>query len=243
MQMTPELAEFCGIHAGDGYMRKRGVTYEVDISGSLEEQEYYDEYVIPLVNKLFGTAIKGRAFFPRGTYGFRTHDKNIAKTLNEQGFPFGSKTLNVHCPESILVSNDETIHEAFLRGFFDTDGCVCFAKRYGTYQQYKKEHQVYPRILLTTCSERLAGELCTLLNSLCFLTRCYKREVGIRMLHPTYGIHLNGKIAVEHWMNTIGTSNPVKESKYLLWKKMGFCPPNTTHLERLKVLKGDVLQS
>ena len=158
------------------------MTYEVDISGSLEEQEYYDEYVIPLVNKLFGTAIKGRAFFPRGTYGFRTHDKNIAKTLNEQGFPFGSKTLNVHCPESILVSNDETIHEAFLRGFFDTDGCVCFAKRYGTYQQYKKEHHV-SKNTTNNLLERLL-RIVYASQQFCFL-RGVTKEVGIRMLHPT----------------------------------------------------------
>lgn len=39
IELTPELAEICGIHIGDGYMRRRGKRYELDISGGLEEKE------------------------------------------------------------------------------------------------------------------------------------------------------------------------------------------------------------
>ena len=59
MEITPDLAEVCGIHAGDGYMRLRGNNKgEVDISGHLEEKDYYDEYVIPLFNEEEETGIE-----------------------------------------------------------------------------------------------------------------------------------------------------------------------------------------
>lgn len=42
IELNVELAEVCGIHAGDGYMRAReGNKGEVDISGGVEEREYY----------------------------------------------------------------------------------------------------------------------------------------------------------------------------------------------------------
>ena len=37
-ELSADLAEICGMHAGDGYMRKRGNQYEMDISGHVEEQ-------------------------------------------------------------------------------------------------------------------------------------------------------------------------------------------------------------
>jgi len=59
--LTPEIAEICGIHAGDGHLRKKGNEFE--LSGSFEEREYYDSHVIPLFNKVFNLQIKGK-FFP-----------------------------------------------------------------------------------------------------------------------------------------------------------------------------------
>lgn len=66
INMSPELAEICGIHAGDGYLRFRERNKgEVDISGHIEEKGYYDDHVILLFNKVFGLNIKGR-FFQEG---------------------------------------------------------------------------------------------------------------------------------------------------------------------------------
>ena len=51
-------------------------------------------------------------------------------------------------------------------------------------------------------------------------------------------IILNGIKNLEKWLNTIGIGNPTKYSRFLIWKKYGFCPPNTMYTERLKILKG-----
>ena len=49
------LAEICGIHAGDGYLRggEGNSRWELDISGSVEEKEYYDLHVKRLFEKVF----------------------------------------------------------------------------------------------------------------------------------------------------------------------------------------------
>ena len=62
-ELTPELAEICGIHAGDGYLRCRERNRgEIQICGNLEEQGYYDNHVIPLFNNFFNLNIKGKKF-------------------------------------------------------------------------------------------------------------------------------------------------------------------------------------
>jgi len=71
IEMTPDLAEICGIHAGDGYMRKRGNIYELELSGGFDEKEYYDSWVVPLYEKVFGIKITPQYFKTKGTYGFR----------------------------------------------------------------------------------------------------------------------------------------------------------------------------
>ena len=63
------LTEVCGIHTGDGYLRNDGRRKEWDISGSVEEKEYYDKHVVPLFNKVFNLNIESRIFKSRNTYG------------------------------------------------------------------------------------------------------------------------------------------------------------------------------
>ena len=105
MELTPELAEIFGIHAGDGYMRLRGNKGEIDISGHLEEKEYYDNRVVLLFNKCFGINVKAR-YFSRGTYGIIFYSKDIARLFNVFGFPFGKKSLSVSVPKEILQSEN-----------------------------------------------------------------------------------------------------------------------------------------
>ena len=46
-----------------------------------------------------------------------------------------------------------------------------------------------------------------------------------------------GKKSDNKWMRLIGFSNPKHITKIEVWKKLGYCPPRTTYLERLKILK------
>jgi len=52
-----------------------------------------------------------------------------------------------------------------------------------------------------------------------------------------YGFALNGIKNMEKWLNIIGIGNHTKYSRFMIWKKYGFCPTNTTYTERLKILK------
>ena len=230
-----ELAEVCGIHAGDGYLRNDGKRIELDISGSLEEKVYYEIHVIPLFSKLFKTLIKGRFFHSRNTYGFVIRDKNIVNIFHNLEFPYGNKSLCVKVPKFILESDDDKIKKLFLRGILDTDGSISFDRRYSkNYDSFKRRYHTYPRLTLSTVSKELSNDLQKLLNDL-------KIDYWVQTYRPKSSnektknvIWIRGK-SFEKWMKLIGSKNPVKYSRFEIWKKHGFCHANTTYKERIEI--------
>lgn len=237
ISLTPDLAEICGIHAGDGYMRTRERNKgEIDISGNVEEKEYYDNHVIPIFNKIFNLNIKGR-LFSRGTYGFVCYIKKVRDKFLEMGFPDGKKSLIVRVPKLILNSKDNILYAIFLRGLLDTDGHIGFIKRNsGKYCKFKMNHNYYPMIYLNTISKQLAKDSSYMLNFLDinhFINIYNPKKINE---HKRYSIIINGVKRLEKWMKLIGSKNPVKYSRYLIWKKFGFCPTHTTLAQRKDIL-------
>jgi hypothetical protein len=241
MEYTPELAEVCGIHAGDGYLRNKNYNRELDISGSFEEQDYYDKGVIPLFSRVFGIKVIGRAFLSRRTYGFVIRDKTVVESMHEIGFPYGSKSLSVRAPKFVMDAKNADIKTGFMRGLFDTDGSLSFERKIGSgYCEFKRTHNYYPIIRFGTVSRGLADDIKKLLTDLelRYWVDFYRyKQVKWNDIHR---IWLRGQNAID-WIEKVGIRNPSKLSRYLIWKKFGHCPPNTTYAERLSILSGDTI--
>ena len=236
--MSLELAEICGIHAGDGYMRlrERG-RGEVDISGNLEEKDYYDAHVIPLFNKVFNLAIKGKVFV-RGSYGFVNSKKEMRDILISLGFPTGKKSEIVRVPKMIIESKNLRIYAAFLRGLFDTDGNLYFRKTYVGINKFNKRYNHYPVLKLTTVSRFLAEDIIKILHEMGIIFYYHMHDPKKKNEKREYFITINGIDGLNKWMELVGIKNPVKLTRYLIWKKFGFCPPNTTLQQREDILNG-----
>ncbi len=240
MDINPELAEIAGIHAGDGYMRYIGKRKEFDVSGNYEEKDYYNNHVIPLFNRFFGLKIKGRFFPSRRTYGFRITHPKVLKQLSGLGFPSGTKSLTVRIPKIISSSRKKEIFCSFLRGYFDTDGCLTFMNRKNSqnYPDFKRRYNYYPRIILKSVSQGLINDISKLLNKLKFRSYICKKVYKNNNWNDSYELYSTGEGNLTKWMSLVGTKNPVKYSRYLLWKKFGFCPSNTTYNQRINILEG-----
>ncbi len=243
LEITPssDLAEICGIHAGDGYLRNKNYKRELDISGSPEEQPYYDNHMAPLFSRVFGVEPKCRLFPSRGTYGFVIRDKRVVEKMHELGFPYGKKSLIVRAPTFVMETEDPKIKAAFLRGIFDTDGCLTFNRRVcGKYCIFKKTHNYYPVIDIASISKDLISDLRVLLSTLgihyCHRTYIHKKENE----HISYTLYVRGNYFLTEWMASIGSNNPIQLSRYWIWKKYGHCPSHTTFKERLLILSGDI---
>jgi intein/homing endonuclease len=238
INLSPELAEICGIHAGDGYLRNDGKRAELDISGNLDEQEYYDVHVAELFQKEFNINISPQIFKSRNTYGFVIRDKRVIEFMHLLGFPFGSKTYTVHIPKIILTSKDKVLFARFLRGLFDTDGHLGFRKFYGKYIPFKTTKHHYPSVQLTTVSKNLVKDVKFLLSNLGFTYNVGTYNSKLKSEHTRYKITINNACQVRKWIQIVGTKNNSKFSRYLIWEKFGFCPTKLSFNQRKDILNG-----
>ncbi|HIH09332.1 MAG TPA: hypothetical protein HA254_01545 [Candidatus Diapherotrites archaeon] len=232
---SPELAEICGIHAGDGYLRDDGHRHELDISGAIEEYEYYDTHIVSLFEKVFEVKPEPRYFPARRTYGFVIRNRKIINFMHSLGFPFGKKTCIVGVPSFISEAADPKIASSFIRGVFDTDGALSFQHK-DIYKTKQKTKHYYPQIKIGVCSKPLADGTAELLERAGFHYKYdYTRPIDERR-HPRYILTLRGNNVLDNWLQKIGIKNSSKYSRYKVWKQYGFCPPYTSYLQRRLIL-------
>jgi hypothetical protein len=55
-----------------------------------------------------------------------------------------------------------------------------------------------------------------------------------------YLLQISGEKMLELWRSRIGFSNPNHSSRYEIFKKHGFVPPNTSYNQRVKILEGNI---
>jgi hypothetical protein len=147
-QMSEALAEFIGIHLGDGTMTK----HIIKISGDYRYDIPYFEYISNLVKKLFGIEVQiFKDPRPINTGLLLIRSKEVCSFLNkEYNIPFGNKILNnAKIPSEIM--EDKELSLACLRGLMDTDGTV---SRRGTKgKQFCIEFRAHNKILLSQVNE------------------------------------------------------------------------------------------
>ncbi len=235
--LTSELAELAGLFAADGSMQKDHLCYWGNIT---EDKEYYDTIIKPYFEKAFSINVRPHPKKSNSVYGFYACNKKVLHYFNKTlDYPIGSKTYTVRCPKIIMHSKKPLIWAAFIRGFFDGDGCLTFDKRYDN--RYRKVLQIvhhHPRIITNCASQKIIEDLSILLERLKInhfsRIKRNKKQNEVDM----FTLEIYGKPRMEQWMNVIGFSNPSHFSKYEIFKRHGFVPVRTTLAQRKKIIKG-----
>jgi intein/homing endonuclease len=214
---SEKLAEFFGILSGDGYLLIKGRIHRFGITLNLTEDEKYRHYVISLVNELFDVFPSTLIRVYQNTFEIFINSKAITGFIKSLGFPNGIKMNKLQIPPWIL--RRKKFIRRFLRGLFDTDGCLFFAKR-GTYKlnEYPViEIKSYDKYFISSVAEAL-------------------KIIGFKPLLQKDRIQFNGKKWLEKWKKQIEFKNLNSISRYLIWKKFNYCPPNTDLNFRLDML-------
>ncbi len=232
MEVTKELAETLGIFAADGSMQDNHLCMWGNLT---EDREYYDKIVCPLFSKVFNKNIQAHEKKSNSVYGFYLCDKKAIELLKEFGF-CKRKTYIVQVPKVILESEDSKIFSSFIRGFADCDGYISFLKRKGKYCEFKRKFHTYPRIGIKIASKNMVEGLSYMLKKLNILHTTYIEKAREQNLSDIYSIEIRGKERVEDYILKIGFNNPAQFSKYLVWKKFGFCPVKTSIKQRELIL-------
>lgn len=129
-KLTPEIAEIVGIMMGDGGLYlDRLKKYQTSVSFHKEEKQYL-YYVKELLENNF--KYKFCITELESEYLLRNTSVFVGKTLISYGLSSGNKVKNnVIIPTWVLTKNK--FITSFVRGFFDTDGCVY--RKYANYLQ------------------------------------------------------------------------------------------------------------
>lgn len=234
MQLNENKCELLGIYLGDGCLSKNKRYSEIAISGDIiEERDYYENYVIPLFNKEFCSEsykVNGKAYPKVGVYGFWCFRREIAEAFaNAFDLKFGPKN-NVEIP-AVVLNNDVYLRRV-IRGLFDTDGCISFGKNY----TMKNSLHKVPKIELSLISEKLIKQVYDGLLTLGFspfLSGPIKRRPNEK---PLFKIKIKHKADIERWLKDIGFRSSKHLTKIEIWRKFGYCPPNTTFAARQQIL-------
>jgi len=206
--ISEDLAYLCGIFAGDGsigYRRKKN-EYSLKVVGNpKDEKEFYHQVIGPKFEKVFGIFPRMRYHDSQTTYGFSIYSKTIYLFLvNNIGLPSGVKYSTLKIPEIFLKEHKLAV--AFVRGVFDTDGCICFKKE-------DRKYANYPNISLASKSESFIREISDFLwtTGLKFSKPYRYKQTDSRFkagYSITYRLEINGHKNLKLWNERIGFYNP-----------------------------------
>ena len=206
--LTKELAYLCGILIGDGSIqyRKEKNEYRIKCVGNpKDEKEFYYDIISPHFNKVFGFAPTMKFHDSKTTFGFIIYSKSLFNYLTQViKLTNGKKDKNLMIPKIFL--KDKPLLISVIRGIFDTDGCICFKKKY-TLVPY------YPVISLSSQSKKLISQVVSVLKKEGFkVVETY--DYKFKDLRAKQGftvisrLELNGKKNMYTWLCKIGFSNP-----------------------------------
>lgn len=236
LKISEELAEILSMFAADGCLQEDYICMWGNIT---EDKDYYNIIVCPLFSKVFQRKIIAHEKKSNSVYGFYLCSKEIVKFFKELGFT-RNKTYTVKVPEIIFKSDNLKIQAAFIRGFLDCDGHINFLKRNGKYCLFKRKFNTYPRIEVSVVSEQIIDDIRSLLDKLEIKHTKHIQKNNQPNRAIQYKIVIRGIERTGKWMKLIGFNNPAQFTKYLIWKRFGFCPARTTIKQRKLILKNKI---
>ena len=200
IKITKELAEEIGMQFGDGFLSAKKYDYRLK-GNPKNEKEYYSEVIKPLFKELYNINVNLKEF--KRSFGFEVYSKALWEfKVKVMGIKPGKKD-GIRFPEILKISNKKILG-AFLRGLFDTDGCVSFKSKYG-YKNY------YPTIEISLTSKDLIKDVAEILFMFGFNPCVFFNE--------RYGrIAIRGIGAFRRYEEFIGWSSPKNLNKVNEWK-------------------------
>ncbi len=205
---SAELAEFIGILAGDGHVTQHGPgnRNKIAIYLNLVDEKEYAEYIRKLALKLFNAKLWSKNYKHDTTLLLAIRSQCVFSFLEQIGFR--KKRCIITIPEWIIENED--FARAFIRGLFDTDGCIALKRNHG-------KHQFYPVVDITSKDKTLIE----------YVSIWSKRQ-GIPHWHgpdhkydkrtnknsTNYKFQVNGYKNCQVWFSVIGTSNPKNKKRW-----------------------------
>jgi intein/homing endonuclease len=186
---SSKLAELLGILIGDGHLSN----YQVLITTNSETDMDHALFVKNLIQGLFGLSVHVRTRKNEKTVNLVVSSKGLVEFLNTKGMPIGNKIKKgIGVPS--WIKSKLAYKRSFLKGLFDTDGCVYI-------DSHKTKNRIYRHFgwTITSYADTLLEEITGVLGELGFTPtqRASQKSVFLRK---------QGEI--KKYFESIGTHNP-----------------------------------
>lgn len=192
---SQDLAELMGILIGDGHSS----FYQVSMTTNAKTDKQHALHTKSFIEKLFKLPAHIRERKEDNTINVVASSKSLVEFLFAKGMPIGNKIKNgLRIPRWIMA--DSKYKKAFIRGLFDTDGCVYLDKHTGKTKTY-----AYMGWTITSYADTLMKDIKHVLESLGFAPtwRLGQRSISMRK---------QGEII--RYFTEIGTSNRKHQERY-----------------------------
>lgn len=168
---------------------------------------------MPLLESIFKLKLvpKFRSGGKNGCYCIQTSKKDITSFFQEYGFKPGRKTDTVTIP-SYIKEAGLSKRLAFVRGYFDTDGCLRFDNLNG------QPHR-YPKVEFASVSHAMIRDLSELLTDMNFRNYIWSDRNSLKLC-------VAGNTMLHKWVAEVQPKNSKHLNKYQLFRKQGFVPSN-----------------
>ncbi|MHB8860327.1 MAG: LAGLIDADG family homing endonuclease [Minisyncoccota bacterium] len=184
---SARLAELIGIFMGDGHVGP----YQATVVTNSETDFNHALFIKALIEDLFKVTVSLRTRKEKKSCELIISSKSVCDFLVNQGIPKGNKIkLGMHIPEWIRTNT--LYRKAFIRGLFDTDGCV-----YVDTHVYKQK--IYKNLGMAFANQSLP------------LLYMFKESLESFGLNPTqkteFRVFLRRREDIERYFDLVGSSN------------------------------------
>ena len=196
---NPKFLEFYGVLLGDGWLSKfnlkNKIIYVIGISGDKRYDKEFYIYLKEIIKDIFHRSAYIREIKSNNGMELKFSHKMLIKFMNEKiNFPIGKK-FDLRIPDEIYNLGFSST-KYIIRGILDTDGSFYFDK--------DPAGRPYPTISIEMKESSLINQLYNLLIKEGFKV---SYRIGKNNKLGTDRITLKGKIQLQKWMNSIGSSN------------------------------------
>lgn len=157
-KQSEKLAELMGILFGDGHLSK----YQISVTTNSKTDRQHALFVRDLMRELFGVSVSTRIKDGENAINVTASSKSMVLFLQQKGIPIGDKIKNhLSVPSWIFKRTD--YQKAFIRGLFDTDGCIYI-------DVHKTNKKTYKHLgwTITSYAKRLRLDIINILSDLGF---------------------------------------------------------------------------
>lgn len=152
---SSELAEFMGILMGDGHLSE----YQVLIVTNKNTDHKHAIFIQNLARDLFHLPVSLKNRQDENAVQIIISSKDLVRKLSGLGMPVGNKIKKgLYVPRWIFSNNE--YRKAFIRGVFDTDGCIYLDK----HRRGEKRYEYLGWTITSYADTFISGLRCLLLG-------------------------------------------------------------------------------